>query len=123
MEDAVLDLGLREAGVNGRIKSRQVVRAGDENVLYATVLQTIEYSRPEFGALVFSDPHTQNVLPAVQVNANSDVYRLLHDLALAADMVVDRVQKHYGVDPLQRPLLPLPHDGQDLVRDPAHGAV
>ena len=109
--------------MNGRIKSRQVVRAGDENVLYATVLQTIEYSRPEFGALVFSDPHTQNVLPAVQVNANSDVYRLLHDLALAADMVVDRVQKHYGVDPLQRPLLPLPHDGQDLVRDPAHGAV
>ncbi len=74
-------------------------------------------------ALVFSDPHTQNVLPAVQVNANSDVYRLLHDLALAADMVVDRVQKHYGVDPLQRPLLPLPHDGQNLVRDPAHGAV
>ena len=68
----------------------------------------IDRSRPEFGALVFPDSHPQNVFPAVQLNANSDVYRLLYDLALAADMAVDGVQKHYGAVALQRSLLPLP---------------
>ena len=100
--------------MDGRVKSRQVVRTGDEYVLYAPVLQTVEHRCPEFGALIFPDPHAQNVFPAVQVNAYGDVYRLLHDLTLAADMVVDRVQKYYGVDALQRPLLPLPYDGRIL---------
>ena len=87
------------------------------------VFQAVKHSYSEFGALIFPDPHTQNVFPAVQVNAYGDVYRLLHDLALAADMVVERVQKYHRIDALQRPLLPLPYDGQNLVRDPAHGAV
>lgn len=32
------------------------VGAGNENVLYNPGFQTIEYGRPEFGALVFSPP-------------------------------------------------------------------
>ena len=94
--------------MDGRVKSRQVVRTGDEYVLYTPVLQTIERSCPEVGAFIFPDPHAQNVFPAVQINAYGDVHRLLHDLTLAADMVVDGIQKYYGVDALQRPLLPLP---------------
>ena len=109
--------------MDGRVKSRQVVRTGDEYVLYTPVLQTIERSCPEVGAFISPDPHAQNVFPAVQINADGYVHGFLHDLALAADMVVDGIQKYYGVDALQRPLLPLPYDGQNLVRDPAHSAV
>ena len=79
VEDAVLDLGLREGSVNGRVKSRQIVRASDEYVLYAPVLQAIEHCCPELRALIFPDPHAQNVFPAVQINAYGDVHRLLHE--------------------------------------------
>lgn len=47
------------------IKSIQIVRAGDENVLYTSVFQSVEYTRSELGAFVLADPHPQNILPAV----------------------------------------------------------
>ena len=123
MDDAVLDLGLGEGGVDGRVKPRQIVGAGDENILYAPIFQAIEYGRPELGTLVFANPHPQDVFPAIQVDANGDVHGFLHNLSFAADMVVDGIQKHNGVDGLQRSLLPLFSNGQDLVRDPADRAV
>ena len=36
---------------------------------------------------------------------------------------MDGIQKYHGVDRLQRPLLPLFGDGQDLGGDPADGTV
>ena len=57
MDDTVLDLGLWEGGVNGRIKARQIVGAGNENILYAPVFQAVEHSCPKLGALIFPDPH------------------------------------------------------------------
>ena len=38
-------------------------------------------------------------------------------------IVVDCIQKYHGIDRFQRPLLPLPGDRQNLVRDPADRAV
>lgn len=38
-------------------------------------------------------------------------------------MVVDGVQKHNGVNGLQRPLLPPFDDGQGFIRDAANGGV
>ena len=109
--------------MDGRIKSRQIVRAGDKNILYAPVFQTVEHSRPELGALVFACPHAQNIFPATQIDPNGNVHRFLHDLSFAADMVVDGIQKYHGVDGFQRPLLPLLGDGQDIVRNSADCAV
>lgn len=94
VDDAVLDLGLWESGVDGRDKTGQIVRTGNENVLYAPVFQAIEYGGSELGTLVLTDPHAQHILAPVQVNAYSDVHCLLHNLSLAADMVVDGVQKY-----------------------------
>ncbi len=105
------------------VKSRKIVGTGNENVLYTAVFQTIQYGCPELGALIFADPHPQNIFSAVQIYANGNVNGLLHDLALAADMVVNGVQEHHRIDGLQRPLLPLLGDGKDLVCDPAYGAV
>ena len=33
--------------MDGRIKPGQIIRAGDENILYATVPQAVEHGRPE----------------------------------------------------------------------------
>ena len=93
--------------MDGRIKSRQIVCAGNENILYAPVFQAVEDSCPELGALIFANPHPQDVFPAIQVDPNGDVHCFLHDLPFAADMVVDSIQKCYGVDGLQGALLPL----------------
>ena len=52
-----------------------------------------------------------------------NVYCFLYDLPFAADMVVDRIQKNYGIDRFQRPLLPFFRHRQDLIRDSAHRSV
>ena len=93
--------------IRDSIKSLQIVCAGNENILYAPIFQTIEHRCPELGALIFANPHPQDVFPAVQVDSNGNVHCFLHDLPFAADMIVDGIQKDYGVDGLQRPLLPL----------------
>ena len=123
MDDTVLDFGLGEGGMSCRIKPRQIVGAGNENVLDTTVFQTIEDSGPKLGALIFANPHPQDVFPAIQVNSNGNVHCLLHNLPFAADMIVDGIQKYHGVDGLQRPLLPFLGDGQNLVRNSADRAV
>ena len=60
MDDAVLNLCLGEHCFNRCGKSGQIIRTGNENVLNAPVSQAVEYRCPEFGALIFTDPHTQN---------------------------------------------------------------
>ena len=47
VDNAVLNFGLRKGGMDGRIKPGQIIRAGDENILYATVPQAVEHGRPE----------------------------------------------------------------------------
>lgn len=89
----------------------QIVRASDEDILNAPVFQAVEYGCPEFGALIFTDPHTQNVLTAVQIDANSNIDSLLDDLFLTADMIVDGVQENHCIYAFQRPLLPFFCDG------------
>ncbi len=80
------------------VKSRQTVGTGDENILYTPVFQAVEYRCSAFGALIFIDPHAQNIFSPILVDANGDIDRFLHDLPLVADMVVDGVQKHHGVN-------------------------
>ena len=91
VDDTVLNLGLREYRVNGRVKPCEIVRADNKNVLYTAVFQTVQYDCPELDALIFADPHSQNIFPTVQVYPNGNVYCFLHDLPFAADMVVDSI--------------------------------
>ena len=105
------------------VKPCQIVGTGDENIFYPSVFQPVQYSCPELGALVFANPHAQDIFPAIQTDANRNVDCFLHNLPFAADMVVDGIQKYHSIDRFQRPLLPLFDDGQNLVRDPADRAV
>ena len=93
------------------------------SLLYAPVFQAVEYSRPEFSALIFTNPHAQDIFPSVQVDSNRDIHCFLHDLPFAADMVVDGIQKYHSVNGFQGALLPFTNHRQDLVRDPADRAV
>ena len=56
-----------------RVKSGQIVCTGDENVLYASVFQAVENGSPELGALIFSNPHAQDIFPAIQIDANGNI--------------------------------------------------
>ena len=51
----------------------------------------------------------------VQINADRDINGLLYDLAFAADMVVNRIQKNNRINGLQRSLLPLFRCGKDYL--------
>ena len=104
MNDAVLDFRFGEHCFNRSGKSGQIVRASDENFLNSSIFQAIEYRCPIFGTLIFTEPHAQNVFPAVQINADGDIGSFFHDLPLAADMIVDGIQKDHRVDAPQRPL-------------------
>ena len=61
MDDAILNFRLGKYSPNRRRESRQIIRAGDENVLHASVFQPVEYRCPVLGTFVFSCPHPQHV--------------------------------------------------------------
>ena len=82
VDDAVPDLSLWKGGVNGHIKSRPVICVSNKNILCAPVFQAVEHSCPELGALIFANPHTQDVFPVIKIDTNSNVYRFLRDLPL-----------------------------------------
>ncbi len=120
MDDAILNFRLGNTAPNRRRESRQVIRAGNENIPTPWFLGHWS-GCPELGA-PFSSTHYSRHPSGPSRSRNGDVYRLLHDLALAA-MVVDRVQKDHSIDGFQRPLLPFLCDGENLVRDPADGGI
>lgn len=113
----------REVRMDGCIETSQIVCTCDKNILYAPIPQTIQYGRPEPCALILADPHPQNIFAAVQIKADGNAHCFLYDLPFAADMVVDRIQKNYGIDRFHRPLLPFFRHRQDLIRDPAYRSV
>ena len=120
---AVLNLRFREHRMDGCIETSQIVCTCDKNILYAPIPQTIQYGRPKLCALILADPHAQNIFATVQIKADGNVYCFLYNLPFTTNMVVDRIQKNYGIDRFQRPLLPFFRHRQDLIRDPAYRSV
>ena len=101
MNHAVLNLRFREHCMDGCIETSQIICTCDKNILYAPIPQTIQYGRPELCALILADPHPQNIFAAIQIKADGNVYCFLYDLLFTMDMVVDCVQKNYGIDRFQ----------------------
>lgn len=94
-DDAVLDLGLGEGSMYCCVKPSQIVGAGNENILYTSytsVFQAIEDSCPELSTFIFSNPHPQDIFPAIQIDSNGNIHCFLHDLPFAADIIVDGVR-------------------------------
>lgn len=62
---------MREAG--------EVVDTGDQDVLHSAILKVVEDAEPELRGLVFTDPHAQYVLVAVQIDADDHVGRFVYE--------------------------------------------
>lgn len=62
---------------------------------------------------MFANLHAQNVLVAVKINADYYVHSLVDNMAFLLNLVVDCVQEHHSVSPLQRPGLPFPNERHD----------
>lgn len=103
------DLGgrLRENAPDALREAAQVVGAGDEDVLHAPGPDVGEHAHPEGGALALREPHAQQLLAALAVEAHGQVDGLADDLAAVAHLEGDAVHPHDAVEPLQGPLLPL----------------
>ena len=88
MNNAILNLRLRVYSINCVGKPSQIVRASDENILYSPVPQTVQDGSPEFSTFIFTNPHTENILFAIQIVSNGNVNGFLHNLPFAANMVM-----------------------------------
>lgn len=73
MDNAILDVRLREYRIDGIGKPGQMIYTGDESIVYSSVPEAAEHRRPVLGALILSNPHAQDVFVVFQINANSDV--------------------------------------------------
>lgn len=123
MNYAVLYIGFGEYSLYCLREACQIIGAGDKNIFNASVTQTIKYACPELGTLIFAYPHTENVLPAVQINAYGYVYSLLDDLSLAADMIMDSVEKDNCIDAFKRSLLPFLCNREHFISDTTDGSI
>ena len=63
------------------------------------VFQAVEYRRPELGVLIFSNPHAQNIFPAIQIavsqfrQKNEIVHRIKDmEREMAARKIIDRAK-------------------------------
>ncbi len=114
MDDALLDLGLRITGSNRLREAHQVVHTGDEDVLNTAVFEVVENTEPELRGFVLADPHAQHVLVTVQVNPDDHVGCFVDNCSILLDLKVNGVQEYHGVHALQRTVLPLFDQGNDL---------
>lgn len=69
MDDAALDLGLWKHGPNGFPESCKAVHAKQQHILYAPVLQVIQHSHPEPGALIGSYRDAEDLFVAFRRDA------------------------------------------------------
>ncbi len=70
MHYAGLHQRIRKHGFDGFGEAFQPVRADDEHVLYAAILEIREHGQPVLGALVAVRPQAQQRLLALQVDAD-----------------------------------------------------
>ena len=74
VNDAALDGGLREDGLDRLLEAGEAVDTGHEDVLDPTRLQVADHAQPEVGALAtVAQPVTQHVALSLQVDAQHDI--------------------------------------------------
>lgn len=119
MHDAELHLGLGEDALDSLGKTREVVDASDEDVVYAAILEVRQDLKPELGSLVFAHVEAEEVFVAFLIQPDDAVDGLGDHAALVAYLVVDGIEPHERIDRLQRTRTPLLQQRQNLVRNAA----
>lgn len=101
MDQAELHSGLGKHGLNGIREALQAVHAGDKDVLNATVSKFGDNLQPELGAFSLGHPQAQNLLDAVQIDANGQVQGLDPHSAVIAHLDVNAVHVNDGVQRIE----------------------
>jgi hypothetical protein len=76
VDDAGLNDGLGEHGIDCLREALQAIDDGDQNVLGSAGLQLVDDAQPEFGAFGLFDPDAEDLLGAWQ-DAERDIDRLV----------------------------------------------
>lgn len=120
VDDALLDVGPGEDGLNRLGDPLEVVDRKDENVLDTPVFQLIEDREPVLGGFGLGDPQSQAFLLAVQVDPDDGIEGHIPDMTFQPHFQEHGIHVDQGIDGLQRPALPFPGPLHDSVRDGAH---
>src|SRR5215813_12401690 len=127
MDDAQLDLRLREDRFDRFWKAFQSVHAGDQHVLDPAILELCDDAQPELRAFILRRPKAKDLLAPLLIDADRQVDRAVGDPPVLLDLHHQRVQVEDDIELLQRPPLPgadfLNHtvgDGRDQLRRDLH---
>ena len=110
LDDTLLDLRIRENGFYRLGKACQAVYACDQDIFYATVLQSVQNGKPELCTLILPYIHAEHVFMPFHIDSDSDINRTFYNPAFITDMVMDGVHENDRIDFLQRPFLPFFYD-------------
>ena len=92
MNDAELDLCLWVDRLDRLRKTLQAINAGDQDVFDTAVLEFGQHAEPELRALALADPQTQQLLVALEINAQGQIHSPGRHPAAVAQLEVDGVQ-------------------------------
>ena len=110
---------LRVDRFDGFRHALQAICNGNEDVFYASSLEAVEYGRPEACSFVLSDPHAQNLARTIGSYTDPQMHRHVLDGGSAADLDAKSIEECYGIQAIQRSVLPLLDILQDSVRNSA----
>lgn len=77
MDDAQLDMGLREDAVYRIREAFQTVHAGNQDILKPPVFKLCQYVQPELCAFIFGQPYAQQFFLALGVEPSATKTTLL----------------------------------------------
>jgi hypothetical protein len=106
VNQAQLDLGIWEDGLDGFWKALKAIDAGDEDVLDSTVPQFGHNLQPELGALVLGGPHSQNFLDSLKGDADGQIHGFIDYPALMPNFDANGIQIDDGINLVQGAILP-----------------
>src|SRR5690606_20867844 len=115
--DAELHTGLRENGCDGLREALQAIDTGDEDIFHTTLLQVGQHRKPELGAFTLGEVKADQVLAALDINTENVIHRTGLNRPVVPDFVGHTVQKHKGVNGIQRAAAPFTHRRKHTVGD------
>lgn len=101
MDDGLLDFCLGVYRFDCLGKSCQAAHACNQDILYPTFFLSVQDGQPELCTFILSHVHAQNVFPAIHADSYGNIDSLLYNASSVADMIMDRIQKHNGIDIIQ----------------------
>ena len=119
MDNAELNLGIREYGLNSFREAFKAINTGDQDIFHTPVRKICQNLKPKIGPFMLGNVQAEHFLPAFDVYAQNCLYSLSHNFAVFADLVMNGIKPNNRINRCQRPGLPFFHRVDNLVRNGA----